>query len=102
MERRSGREQGLSTTHIDNQIHYLHLDNKLTKPADSRFQVAFYDLGLEPIKYDSIWNAISRLQMVNRYQMANSKAKIGLFLYRPSDGVATNPGNWKWYVVMKN
>lgn len=87
---------------IDNQIHYLRLDNKLSKPDDSRFQLAFYDLGLEPVKYDSIWNAISKLQMVNRYQMANATAKIGLFLYRPTDGVSTNPGNWKWYVVMKN
>lgn len=87
---------------IDHQIHYLRLETKLTKPADSRFQVAFYDLGAESIKYDSIWGAISDLQMVNRYLLENAKSKIGLFLYRPTEGTASNPGNWKWYVVMKN
>lgn len=87
---------------IDHQIHYLRMETKISKPDDSRFQVAFYDLGTEPIKYDSIWHDISDLQMVNRYLLNNTKAKIGLFLYRPKEGTPTNPGNWKWYVVLKN
>ncbi|MGV3631063.1 MAG: hypothetical protein ACO1O6_07650 [Bacteroidota bacterium] len=86
---------------IDPQIHYLRLESKIDKPADSRFQVVFNDLGTEP-KYDSIWNAICKLQMVNRYLLNNVKSKIGLFLYRPTQGMPDNPGNWKWYVVMKN
>ncbi len=87
---------------IDPQIHYLRLDTKVPKPDNSRFQQVFYDLGAEPIEYDKIWNAISNLQMVNRYLLDNSEAKIGLFLYRPTEGMPENPGNWKWYIVMKN
>lgn len=86
---------------IDNQIHYFRIENSLTKPADSKFQTIFYDLGAAPIQYDSIWGAIDKLDIVNRYQMRNSTAKIGIFLFRPSDGVL-NPGDWKWYVILKN
>ncbi|MCE3296553.1 MAG: hypothetical protein K0R65_2267 [Crocinitomicaceae bacterium] len=86
---------------IDDPVHYIKLESPLTKPIDSRFQVAFNDLGIEP-DYDSIWNAISNLQMVNRYQLENVDSKIGLFLYRPTQGTADNPGDWKWYVILKN
>ena len=58
---------------IDHQIHYLRLETQLSKPADSRFQVVYNDLVTEPA-YDSICNAISDLQMVNRYMLENAKA----------------------------
>lgn len=87
---------------IDNQIHYLRLDNNIAMPIESRFQTLYYDLGTEEIHYDSIWTAVRKLYIVNSYLNTNIKAKIGLFLYRPSEGVVSNPGNWKWYIVMKS
>lgn len=91
-------------TNLDSPTNYYKLDFNVTKPADSCFQICFYDLGAEPIKYDSIWGAISKISLVNDYRLRNSTAKIGLFLYRPSDGFPTpnQNGDWKWYVVMKN
>lgn len=86
---------------IDNQIHYYKLDFALTKPADSRFQTIYCDLAT-PIDYSAIWGAISKLQIVESYQQNNPTANIGIFLYRPSSGVADpGPGDWKWYVVLK-
>lgn len=88
---------------LDEKIHYLVLENNIPVPAESRFQTVFYDLVGEPIYVDSIWGAIQRLSIVNSYLYENTKAKIGLVLYRPSEGTPSNTnGDWKWYVIMKN
>lgn len=97
----NGSGEKLFPVNIDNQIHYEKLVNKMAIPDLDRFQVQFNDLTTVPINYDSIWLAVSKVKLINTYLMQNSKSKIGMFLYRPSQGVE-NPGDWKWYLVFKN
>lgn len=89
---------------IDNQIHYMRLENKMAKPDTSRFQIIHYDLSGVPIDYDSVWLAIAKIQKVSSYLLQNKNSKIGLFLYRPREGasIAENPGDWKWYLIFKD
>ncbi len=87
---------------IDPQIHYFRNKNSLETPIESRFQTIFYDLGAEPIPYDSIWKNIANLRIADNYQIANNTSKIGLFLFRPSASFTSSKEDWKWYIVMKN
>lgn len=84
---------------MDNQIFYYRIDNALASPPASSYQMLFYDL-TAPIPYDSIWKEIGKLQLVEQYRTKNPNSKIGLFLYRPSDGASTS--DWKWYVVLRD
>lgn len=67
--------------------------------ADSEFQLVHYDVSGQPVYYDSIWNGIKNLEIVN-YCRSNNSTKMGLFLYQPSVGVG-NPAEWDWYIVME-
>lgn len=87
---------------MDDAVHFRTLDNNIAKPIDSRFHTIFHDLQGTAIPYDSIWTAVRKLNIVNEYLFTNTKANIGVFLYRPSEGVPSNPGDWKWYLVFKN
>lgn len=88
---------------IDDKVHFLVLDNNIAMPEESRFDTVFYDLVGEPIYLDSIWGAIRKLSLVNTYLNGNVKAKIGLVLYRPSEGIPSNSNaDWKWYVILKS
>lgn len=65
----------------------------------TEFNVVFYDLASQEIHYDSIWDGIKNLEIVNFYRAA-ALTKMSLFLYRPSDG-AGDPADWDWYIVME-
>ena len=75
---------------------YSLLQSSIDKPDNSKFQVLFYDMSA-PINYSSIWNAVSRLEIVSSYLKGNKK--IGVILYRPSVGIG-DPADWDWYVIM--
>lgn len=65
----------------------------------TEFNVVFYDLSPQEIHYDSIWDGIKNLEIVEFYRSA-ALTKMSLFLYRPSDG-AGDPADWDWYIVME-
>ncbi len=60
----------------------------------TRFQKLHYYASADPA---GVWEAVNKLKIVSEY--SKSGKKIGVFLYRPSQGVG-DPNNWDWFVVM--
>lgn len=75
------------------------LSAPLANVDSTEFQLIHYDNGSQQIYYDSIWDGIKNLDVVNYCRSQNS-TKMGLFLYQPSVG-AGNPADWDWYIIME-
>jgi len=75
------------------------LGTPLSNIDSTQFHVVHYDLAPQKIYYDSIWDGIKNLEIVD-YFRSNALRKMSLFLYRPSDGPG-DPADWDWYIVME-
>lgn len=96
----NGQGKVIYPSSFDNSIFYFKLQGTtVTKPSNDRFQVLYHDLP-EAIQYDSVWKAVSNLEIVSNYVSKNPSSKIGLFLFRPSV-VEVNPGDWKWFLIFR-
>jgi len=75
----------------------------LSVPLDNidstEFQLVHYDNGGQQIYYDSIWDGINNLEIVD-YCRSQNNTKMGLFLYQPSVGTG-DPSDWDWYILME-
>lgn len=96
----NGQGKIIYPSSFDNSLFYYKISSPLTKPENSKFQLFHTSLPSVPIQYDSIWKAISNLEIVQNYQTQNPTSRIGLFLFRPSV-VAQNPGDWKWFLIFR-
>lgn len=73
------------------------IENPIPKPDNSKFQFIHQNSLLEDFDYQSIWDAISNLEVVEEH--LTSHKKIGIFLYTPSVG-AGDPNTWDYYVIL--
>lgn len=96
-----GTGKRIYPNNMDNHIFYFEMDSHLERPDTTNFQVIYNDYNPVEIPYDSIWYNISNLQVVSDYRMRRPDSKIGLFLFRPSEG--TQPAtDWKWFVLIRD
>lgn len=73
------------------------IENSIAKPDNSRFQFIHQNSLLDDFDYQSIWDAISNLEVIEDYLASNKK--IGIFLYTPSVGEG-DPNTWDYYVIL--
>lgn len=80
---------------LDTSTKFKNLNYTLNKPDSSRFQ----ELHTIPNTFNDTlpWSAISKLDIVKSYCLANKK--IGYFLYTPSVGIG-NPYEWDWFFIL--
>jgi hypothetical protein len=66
----------------------------VSAPPNSTYQLWLNNFN--EFDYSEIFNSVANLQLVQNY--LNQNTKVGLFLYRASEG-AGNPQNWDWYLL---
>jgi hypothetical protein len=96
-----GKGSRIYPDQMDNQIHYLVVENDVVKPEDSLFVLYNDDISISSVDLNKLWKSVSKVRTLNTYRNSNEQAKIGLFLFRPSFSSNVN-GDWKWYFVIKN
>lgn len=96
-----GKGHRIYPDQMDNQIHYLLVENDVVKPEDSLFVLYNDDISKSSIDLVKIWKSVSKIRTLNTYRNSNEHSKVGLFLFRPTFSSNVN-GDWKWYLIIKN
>ncbi len=77
---------------------YQTLNGELPYPGNSAFKpVMGQSGGGTAPNFETIWSAVSKLQIVAEYRKANKK--ISVMLYAPSVGIG-DPADWDWILLM--
>lgn len=73
------------------------ISNPVAMPDSTGFQIVHE---IYPADFDksSLWDAVSKLDIVRRYMEAGNK--VGIFLYSPSVGVG-DPADWDYFLIFR-
>ena len=70
----------------------------IATPSNERWVVLGNEESFVDFSYDSIWEAISHLNITSLY-MEEENTQIGIYQYTPSVGIG-NPEEWSWILIL--